>query len=140
MNKVLFSSLTLILVLLTGCEHLPVSSSNAAPSSELIPTNFSVVKSEKNLVEGVPSLAIQDFNKLSASWGANTEVPFDDFFLDPNKTQVPDVSLGESMDFDNFFSDTVQTKSSTTTFNSVATKSSLGSISPVKPLEGTLGE
>ena len=140
MNKVLFSSLTLILVLLTGCEHLPVSSSNAAPSSELIPTNFSVVKSEKNLVEGVPSLAIQDFNKLSASWGANTEVPFDDFFLDPNKTQVPDVSLGESMDFDNFFSGTVQTKSSATAFNSVATKSSLGSISPVKPLEGTWGE
>jgi hypothetical protein len=144
-NKVLFSSLPLILVLLTGCEHLPVNNSNTIPSSESVPTNFSAVKSETpegSLIEKAPSLSVQDIKKFAGSWGANTEdVLSDNFFLDPNQTQAPNISLGEAMDFDNFFSNTVQTKSSATAFTSVTTKSpSLDSAPSVKPLEASFGE
>ena len=140
MNKIFLSILPLSIVFLTGCEHLPVNNSNTIPSSGPVSTNFTAVKSKDELVEDASSLAIQDFKKLSASWGENTEVLSDNFFLDPNQIQAPNIALGEAMDFDNFFSDTVQTKSSSTTFSSVATKSSLGSIPSVKPLEGTWGE
>ena len=106
MNKIFLSLLPLSIVFLTGCEHFPVNNGNTIPSSESVPTKFSAVKSETpegNQMENSPSLAVQDIKKLAASWGANTEVISDNFFIDPNPIQSPDIILGKPMDFDNFF-------------------------------------
>jgi len=102
-NKIFLSLLPLSIVFLTGCEHLPVNNSNTIPSSGSASTNFPAVESEDDLVGAAPSLSIQDFKKISATWGANPEVLSDNFFLDPNQIKVPDIILGEPMDFDNFF-------------------------------------
>jgi len=94
------------MILLTGCEHFPLGGSNTIPTPESEPTNFSVAKSETpegNQMESAPSLAVQDIEKLAATWGVNTEVLSDNFFIDPNQIQASDIILGEPMDFDNFF-------------------------------------
>ena len=108
MNKIFLSLLLLSIVFLTGCEHSPVNNGNIIPSSESAPTKFSAVKFETpegNQMENSPSLAVQDIEKLAATWGANTKVISDNFFIDPNQIQAPDIILGTPMDFDNFFAD-----------------------------------
>ena len=122
MNKIFLGLLSISMVLLTGCEHISENSSNTIPSSEQPrATNFSVAKSENNQVERVPSLAVQDFKKLAASWGSDTDVLSDNFFNSTeDTTSTPDVKLGEATDFDNFFSNANQDQSSDTKFNTTA--------------------
>jgi len=90
-NKIFLSLLPLSIVFLTGCEHFPVNNGNTIPSSESVPTNFSAVKSETpegNQMEKAPSLSIQDIEKLAATWGENTEVISDNFFIDSNQISL----------------------------------------------------